>query len=412
MRRVVITGVGAITPLGNNAADFWQAIKNGECGIDTVTQFDVSAYKTQIAGEVKNFDPTEFIDKKDARKMDRYTQFAVVAAEEAVRNSGLDIKNEDTWRIGVITGSGIGGIKTFEDQQKVLSERGPGRVSPFFIPMMISNMGAAQIAIRTGAQGVNENIVTACASGTNAVGEAYRHIKYGTSDAVIAGGTEAALSPSAFAGFCNMKAMSTRNDDPKTASRPFDAERDGFVLSEGAGFLVLEELEHAKARGAEIIAEMVGYGATDDAYHITLPLPGGMGGAKAMEFAIKDAGIEPKDVDYINAHGTSTKYNDQFETEAIKEVFGEAAKNVMVSSTKSMTGHLLGAAGGVEAIICALALKDGYVPATINYQNPDPTCDLDIVPNEGRNVDITYAMSNSLGFGGHNATVLLKKYTD
>ncbi len=412
MRRVVITGVGAITPLGNNAADFWQAIKNGECGIDTVTQFDVSAYKTQIAGEVKNFDPTEFIGKKDARKMDRYTQFAVVAAEEAVRNSGLDIKNEDTWRIGVITGSGIGGIKTFEDQQKVLAERGPGRVSPFFIPMMISNMGAAQIAIRTGAQGVNENIVTACASSTNAVGEAYRHIKYGTSDAVIAGGTEAALTPLAFAGFCNMKAMSTRNDDPKTASRPFDAERDGFVLSEGAGFLVLEELEHAKARGANIIAEMVGYGATDDAYHITSPLPGGKGGAKAMEFAIKDAGIEPKDVDYINAHGTSTKYNDQFETEAIKEVFGEAAKNVMVSSTKSMTGHLLGAAGGVEAIICALALNEGYVPATINYQNPDPTCDLDIVPNEGRNVDITYAMSNSLGFGGHNATILLKKYTD
>ncbi len=413
MRRVVVTGVGAVTPIGNNAADFWQAIKDGVCGIDKVTRFDVTGYKTQIAGEVKDFDPAQFIDRKDARKMDRYTQFAVVAAEEAVKQAGLDIKNsEDPWRVGVITGSGIGGIQTFEEQHATLETRGPGRVSPFFIPMMIANMGAAQIAIRTGAKGVNENIVTACASGTNAVGEAFRHIKYGTSDVIIAGGAEAAITPSAFAGFCNMKAMSTRNDDPKTASRPFDAERDGFVLSEGAGFLVLEELEHAKARGANIIAEMTGYGATDDAYHITSPVPGGEGGAKAMELAIKDAGIEPKDVDYINAHGTSTKYNDQFETEAVKKVFGDAAGKVMISSTKSMTGHLLGAAGGVEAIICALALNEGYVPATINYKNPDPDCDLDIVPNEGRKADIKYAISNSLGFGGHNATVVLKKYTD
>lgn len=413
MRRVVVTGVGAVTPIGNNAVDFWESIKKGVCGIDKVTRFDVSDFKTQIAGEVKDFEPTDFIEKKEARKMDRCTQFAVVAAMEAVKDSGLDIKGaEDTWRVGVITGSGIGGIQTFEDQHTVLENRGPGRVSPFFIPMMISNMPAAQIAILTGAQGVNENIVTACASSTNAIGEAFRHIKYGTSDVIIAGGTEAALTPLAFAGFCNMKAMSTRNDDPKTASRPFDAERDGFVLSEGAGFIVLEELEHAKARGAEIIAEMVGYGATDDAYHITSPIPGGEGGAKAMEFAVKDAGINMEDMDYINAHGTSTKYNDQFETEAIKRVFGDHAYKMAVSSTKSMTGHLLGAAGGVEAIVCAKALQDGFIPATINYQNADSDCDLDIVPNEGRNADIKYAMSNSLGFGGHNASIVFKKYED
>ena len=413
MRRVVVTGVGAVTPIGNNAVDFWESIKKGVCGIDKVTRFDVSDFKTQIAGEVKDFEPTDFIEKKEARKMDRCTQFAVVAAMEAVKDSGLDIKGaEDTWRVGVITGSGIGGIQTFEDQHTVLENRGPGRVSPFFIPMMISNMPAAQIAILTGAQGVNENIVTACASSTNAIGEAFRHIKYGTSDVIIAGGAEAALTPLAFAGFCNMKAMSTRNDDPKTASRPFDAERDGFVLSEGAGFIVLEELEHAKARGAEIIAEMVGYGATDDAYHITSPIPGGEGGAKAMEFAVKDAGINMEDMDYINAHGTSTKYNDQFETEAIKRVFGDHAYKMAVSSTKSMTGHLLGAAGGVEAIVCAKALQDGFIPATINYQNADSDCDLDIVPNEGRNADIKYAMSNSLGFGGHNASIVFKKYED
>ena len=410
MRRVVVTGIGAVTPIGNNAPSFWQAIRNGECGIDTVKSFDASNLKTQIAGEIKNLEVTDFIEKKEARKMDKYTQYAMIAAMEAVTDSGLDMEKEDSWRVGVVTGTGIGGIQTLENQHQTLLEKGPGRVSPFFIPMMIGNMAAAQIAIQYGMRGINENIVTACASSTNAIGDAYRHIQYGTNDVIIAGGAEATVSPLAFAGFCNMKAMSTRNDDPKHASRPFDAERDGFVLSEGAAFVVLEELEHAKARGANIICEMVGYGATDDAYHITSPIPGGAGGAKAMELAIKDAGIQPSDMTYINAHGTSTKYNDHFETEAIKSVFGDAAYKVAVSSTKSMTGHMLGAAGGVEAIVCALAIRDGYIPATINYEHPDPDCDLDIVPNVGREQEVRYAMSNSLGFGGHNATIVFKKY--
>ena len=412
MRRVVVTGLGAVTPIGNNVEEFWNGIKAGKCGIDKVTLFDATDFKTQIAGEVKNFEPTDFIEKKDARKMDRYTQLAMVAADEAVKDSGLNMEDEDPWKVGVITGSGIGGIHTLEEQHKSLLDRGPGRVSPFFIPMMIGNMGAAQIAIKYGARGVNENIVTACASGTNAIGDSLRHIQHGANDVIIAGGEEAAVSPLAFAGFCNMKAMSTRNDDPKTASRPFDAERDGFVLSEGAGFIVIEELEHAKKRGAHIYCELVGYGATDDAYHITSPIPGGVGGAKAMSLAIEDAGLKPEDVTYINAHGTSTKYNDEFETQAIKEALGDAAKNVAVSSTKSMTGHLLGAAGGVEAIVCALAIKDSYIPATINYNTPDPACDLDIVPNKGREQEVKVAMSNSLGFGGHNATIVMKKYED
>ncbi len=412
MRRVVVTGLGAVTPLGNDVKSFWEAIRAGKCGIDKVTHFDASEFKTQIAGEVKNFEPADYMDKKDARKMDRYTQFAMVAASEAVADSALDMEKENPWRVGVITGSGIGGIKTLEEQHKMLLDRGPGRVSPFFIPMMIGNMGAAQIAIKFKAKGINENVVTACASSTNAIGDAMRHIQYGNNDVIIAGGAEAAVSPLAFAGFCTMKAMSTRNDDPQTASRPFDADRDGFVLSEGAGFVVLEELEHAKKRGARIYCELVGYGATDDAYHITSPVPGGEGGAKAMELAIKDAGLEPKDITYINAHGTSTKYNDSFETQAIKSVLGDAAKTVAVSSTKSMTGHLLGAAGGVEAIICSLAIKEGYIPPTINYTTPDPECDLDIVPNEGRQREVKTAMSNSLGFGGHNATIVMKKYED
>ena len=410
MRRVVVTGVGAVTPIGNDVPTFWQGIKDGACGIDTVTSFDITDYKTKIAGEIKDFEIEKYVDRKEARKMDRYTQFAYVAALEAVKNSGLDMEKEDAWRVGIITGTGIGGMKTFEEQHQNLMEKGPGRVSPFFIPMMIGNIAAAQIAIALKAKGVNKNVVTACASSTNAIGDAFRHIQYGDSDVIIAGGAEATVTPTAFAGFCNMKAMSTNNDDPKHASRPFDAQRDGFVLSEGAGFVVLEELEHALARGADIICEMVGYGATDDAYHITSPVPGGEGGAKAMEMAIKDAKITADKVTYINAHGTSTKYNDMFETQAIKSVFGEASNKVMVSSTKSMTGHLLGAAGGVEAIVCALSIRDGYVPATINYENPDPDCDLDIVPNKGRNVNVKYALSNSLGFGGHNASILFKKY--
>ena len=412
MKRVVVTGIGAVTPIGNDAAAFWQNIKAGVCGIGPVTHFDVTDFKTKIAGEIKDFDITKYVEKKEARKMDLFTQYAIAAADEAFHDAGIDMSKEDEWRVGVITGSGIGGISTFEDQHSNLINRGPGRVSPFFIPMMIGNIAASYIAIRFKAKGVNENIVTACASSTNALGEAMRHIQYGDNDIILAGGCEATVSPTAFAGFCNMKAMSTRNDDPLHASRPFDAERDGFVLSEGAAFLVLEELEHAKARGAHIICEMVGYGATDDAYHITSPVPGGEGGAKAMENAIKDAGLKPEDITYINAHGTSTKYNDSFETQAIKKVFGDAAKNVAVSSTKSMTGHMLGAAGAIEAIVCAKAIEDSYIPPTINYVNPDPECDLDIVPNEGRNVEVECAMSNSLGFGGHNATVVFKKYRD
>ncbi|MDO5396571.1 MAG: beta-ketoacyl-ACP synthase II [bacterium] len=412
MKRVVVTGIGAVTPIGNDAAAFWQNIKAGVCGIGPVTHFDAEGFKTKIAGEVKDFDITKYVEKKDARKMDLFTQYAVAAADEAFHDAGIDMSAEDPWRVGVITGSGIGGISTFEEQHLNLINKGPGRVSPFFIPMMIGNIAASHIAIRFKAQGVNENIVTACASSTNALGEAMRHIQYGDSDIILAGGCEATVNPTAFAGFCSMKAMSTRNDDPLHASRPFDAERDGFVLSEGAAFLVLEELEHAKARGAHILCEMVGYGATDDAYHITSPIPGGAGGAKAMENAIADAGLKPEDITYINAHGTSTKYNDSFETQAIKKVFGDAAKNVAVSSTKSMTGHMLGAAGAVEAIICAKAIEDSYIPATINYVNPDPECDLDIVPNEGRNAEVECAMSNSLGFGGHNATVVFRKYKD
>lgn len=412
MRRVVVTGIGAVTPIGNDSATFWKSIKEGVCGIDRVTNFDAANYKTQIAGEIKGLNVEDFIEKKEVRKMDKYAQYALIAASEAVENSGLDMSKEDPWRVGVVTGSGIGGICTFEEQHKNLMEKGPGKVSPFFIPMMISNMAACHIAIKYGAKGINENIVTACASSTHSIGDAFRHIQYGSNDVIIAGGAEATVSPTAFAGFCNMKAMSTRNDDPKHASRPFDAERDGFVLSEGSGFIILEELEHAKKRGANIICEMVGYGATDDAYHITSPAPGGEGGAMAMKLAIQDASIRPEDITYINAHGTSTKYNDRSETDAIKSALGEAAYKVAVSSTKSMTGHMLGAAGAVEAIVCAKAIEDGYIPPTINYVNPDPDCDLDIVPNEGRNCEIKYAMSNSLGFGGHNATIVFKKYED
>lgn len=412
MRRVVVTGLGAVTPIGNNAADFWQAIKDGVCGVDRVSVFDPSEFKCQVAAEVKGLNVEDFIDKKEARRMDKYTQFALIGASMAFEDAKLDMEKEDSWRVGVITGSGIGGIEVLEQQHEALMNKGVNKVSPFFIPMMISNMGAAQIAMKIGARGVNHNVVSACASGTHAIGEAYRHIKYGLSDVIITGGAEAPITPLAFAGFCSMKAMSTNNDDPKKASRPFDANRDGFVMGEGAGFLVLEELEHAKARGANIICEMVGYGATDDAYHMTSPIPGGEGGAKAMQFALEDAGVKPEDVDYINAHGTSTNYNDKFETMAIKSVFGDAASKVAVSSTKSMTGHLLGAAGGVEAIVCAKAIQEGYIPATINYETPDPECDLDIVPNEGRNVPVNCAMSNSLGFGGHNATIVFKKYVD
>lgn len=410
MRRVAVTGIGVISPIGNDKDTFWNNVKNGVCGIGEVTRFDARDYSCRVAGEVKDFEAEKYMDKKEARRMDRYTQFAVAAAKMALDDSKIDLENTDLYRVGVITGSGIGGIETFEIQHRNLLEKGHGRVSPFFIPMMISNIAAAQIAIMTGAKGANFNVTSACASGTNAIGEAFRLIKQGGCDVIFTGGFEAAITPISFAGFCNMKALTTRNDDPKRASIPFDAERDGFVMGEGGGMLILEELEHAKKRGAHIYCEMVGYGATDDAYHITAPSPDGEGGARAMSLAVEEAGIDTSEVDYINAHGTSTPYNDKFETAAIKSVFKEHAKNIAVSSTKSMTGHLLGGAGGVEGAICALSLEEGFIPATIGYKKADPDCDLDYVTEGGRNQIINYALSNSLGFGGHNASILFKKY--
>lgn len=412
MKRVVVTGMGLMTPLGKSVEEFWANIRAGKSGIDTITHFDTTDQKCHIGGEVKDFDPTEYIDKKEAKHMDLYEQYAVAAAKFAVEQANIDMEKEDPYRIGVITGSGIGGIGTAEKQIITNENRGPSRVSPFYITMMISNMAAAHVAIRYGFKGPNYNVVSACASGSNAVGEAFRLVQHGTCDMVVTGGAEASITPSSFAGFCSMKALSTNNDDPQGASRPFDKNRDGFVMGEGAGVLVLEELEHAKARGANIICEMVGYGATDDAYHITSPAPNGEGAQKAMEFALKDAHLTIDDVTYINAHGTSTEYNDKFETAAIKALFGDKAHEVAVSSTKSMTGHLLGAAGAVESIICALAIRDGFIPPTINYQTPDEECDLDYVPNVGREQDVKVAMSNSLGFGGHNATVVFQKYED
>ncbi len=409
-KRVVITGVGVVTPIGIGKTEFWDAIKKGKCGIDTVTRFAIDDYTCKIAAEVKNFDITEYVDKKEAKRMDRYTHYAVAGCKLALEDANLDIANLNQERVGVILGSGIGGIETLEEQNKVLLDKGPGRVSPFFIPMMISNMAAGHMAIITGAKAKNLTVVSACASGTNAIGDAFRAICSGDADVMITGGAEAPITPLSFAGFCSMKAMSTRNDDPKGACSPFDAGRDGFIMGEGAGIVVLEELQHALDRGATILTEVVGYGSTDDAYHITAPAPEGEGGARAMKLAIEDAGIVPDMVDYINAHGTSTPYNDRFETAAIKGVFGEHAYKLAVSSTKSMTGHLLGAAGAVEAIITSLALKEGYIPATINYKNPDPECDLDYVANIGRDSQIQYALSNSLGFGGHNATLAFKKY--
>ncbi|NLP13355.1 MAG: beta-ketoacyl-ACP synthase II [Clostridium sp.] len=408
-RRVVITGMGVVSALGTDVNGFWNSIKEGKCGITTVSKFDVSGMSTKVAAEIKDFDPTKFIDKKEAKRMDVYTQYALCAAKMAYNMSRIESVKTDPYRFGVIVGSGIGGITTFEDQFRVYTEKGPGRVSPFFIPMMISNMATGRIAIEFGAKGFNECVVTACATSTNAIGDAFKVIQRGDADVMITGGAEASITPMSFAGFCSMKATST-TEDPNLACRPFDADRNGFVMGEGAGVIILEELEHAKKRGADIIAEIVGYGSTNDAYHITAPAPEGEGGARCMQMAINDAGIKPEDVEYINAHGTSTEYNDKFETAAIKTVFGEHARKLPVSSTKSMTGHLLGAAGAVECIITALAIKEGYLPPTINYRTPDPECDLDYVPNVGREAGITYAISNSLGFGGHNATIVLKKF--
>ena len=409
-KRVVITGLGCVTPVGTGKDDFWVNIKSGVSGIDKITRFDYTNYQTQIAGEVKDFTPEDYISKKELKKMDRFTQFAMVASKLAVADSELDLDSVDKNRMGTVIGTGIGGVETIEAQHKNLLEKGNRRVSPFFIPMMIGNMAAGQVAIEFGAKGPSTNICTACASGTNSVGDAFKIIQRGDADIIIAGGTEAAVTEFAVAGFCNMKAMSTNNDNPKKASRPFDKDRDGFVMGEGCGILILEELESAIKRNAKIYAEVVGYGMTSDAYHITTPAENGEGAARSMQVAINDAGINPNQIDYINAHGTSTYYNDLYETMAIKSVFGEDAKNVSISSTKSMTGHLLGASGAIEAIVCALAIKENFVPPTINLENTGEEMDLDYTPNKGKERTINYALSNSLGFGGHNATLVFKKY--
>lgn len=411
-RRVVVTGMGALTPIGNDVESFWEGLMEGRSGAGEITQFDASEFSTRIAAEVKDFNPADFMDRKDARRMDRFAQFAVAASQMALEDAAIDLDQIDRDRAGVLIGSGIGGIHTLEEQCRILIERGPGRISPFFVPMMIPDMASGQVSIRFGLKGHNSCSVTACASGTHSLGEAYRIIAYGDADLMISGGSEAAVTALSLGGFAAAKALSVRNDEPEKASRPFDKERDGFLLGEGAGILVLEELEHAKRRGARIYAEIVGYAASGDAHHITMPAPEGEGAARAMRNALKDANLAPEDVDYINAHGTSTPYNDYFETLAIKSVFGEHAYRVAVSSTKSMTGHLLGAAGGVEAIVCVLAINRGVIPPTINYEVPDPDCDLDYVPNEPRKAQVNVAVSNSFGFGGHNAVLVFRRYEE
>ena len=419
-RRVVITGLGALTPVGNSTEEFWTALKQGKSGIGPITKFDVTEkaasgefkYVTRIAGEVRNFDETKYVDKKEARRLDPYLKYAIATSAMAVEDAALDTAKVDSTRFGVLIGSGIGGISTLIEGQKVLDDpkRGPDRVSPFIIPMLIVNMAAGLVSMRFGAKGPNSSVVTACATGNHSIGDAYKIIERGDADVMIAGGAEAIIVPITIAGFCSMKAMSTRNDEPQKASRPFDAARDGFVCGEGAGIVVLESLEHALERDARIYAEVVGYGMTGDAHHMTAPDPDGDGATRAMQMALKDAAVDPSVVGYINAHGTSTPYNDKFETIAIKRVFGDHARRLAVSSTKSMTGHLLGAAGGIEAIATTLALHHGMLPPTINYETPDPDCDLDYVPNQARKVDVEYALSNAFGFGGTNATLLFRRY--
>ncbi len=407
-RRVVITGIGAISPIGNTVEENWEAIKNQKCGIDKISLFDTTGFKTSLAGEVKNYNALEHFEAKQAKRLDRCSQFAIIGAREALKDSGISADNTDMDRVGIFVSSGIGGLITIEEQSQVLYEKGNRRVSPMFIPMAISNMPAGNISIDLGLKGESISIVTACASSTHAIGEAYKTIKCGGEDAIIAGGTEAAICELGIAGFENMKALSS-SEDKTRASIPFDKERSGFVMGEGAAMLVLEEYEHAKRRNAKIYAEVIGFGATTDAYHITSPEPEGNGGAKAMERAIKDANIQPEEIDYINAHGTSTHLNDTTETMAIKKAFGEASKKVKVSSTKGNTGHLLGAAGAIEAIFCVKAIQDQIIPPTINYKEKDEECDLDITPNEIVNAKVETVMSNSLGFGGHNASVIIRK---
>jgi 3-oxoacyl-[acyl-carrier-protein] synthase II len=409
-RRVVITGLGIISPIGIGKEKFWNSLIEGKSGIDYITKFDTEEFSTKIAAEVKDFNPYDYIDKKEAKRMDRFTQFAVASSKMAVEDAGLDLDIINKERIGVILGSGVGGLETLEEQMKKLIEKGPKKVSPFFVPMMISNMAAGQVSILLGAKGPSETIVTACASSTNAIGDSFKIIQRGDADIIVTGGAEAAVTPLALAGFSSMRALSTNNENPQEASRPFDKDRDGFVMGEGSAILILEELQHALERGAKIYGEIIGYGTTSDAYHITAPAEDGEGAKRAMELAINDAGVTPEDIDYINAHGTSTPYNDKFETFAIKSLFKEHAYKLKVSSTKSMTGHLLGAAGGLEAAVCALTVLNDVIPPTINYKTKDEECDLNYVPNQAINSTVNYAMSNSLGFGGHNSTIVIKKY--
>lgn len=409
MRRVVVTGIGVVSPLGTGTGKNWQALLQGQSGIGPITRFDASDLPTRIAGEVKDFNAEDYIDKKEIKKMDLFIQFAIGAADEALKDSGLQITDANAERVGVLVGAGLGGLPTIEKYHEAYLEGGYKKISPFFIPMLITNLAPGHISMRCGAKGPNLSSVSACATGTHSIGDAYQIIRRGDADAMIAGGTESTITPLAVGGFAVMRALSTRNDDPCSASRPFDKQRDGFVMAEGAGILVLEEYEAAKARGARIYAEVCGYGLTGDAYHLTAPAPGGEGAARCMAMALRNAGIAPEEVDYINAHGTSTPFNDLYETMAIKTVFGDHARKLMVSSTKGMTGHALGAAGGLEAAFMALTIQRGEVPPTINYEEPDPECDLDYVPNEARQAPVRVALSNSFGFGGTNATLLFRK---
>ena len=410
-KRVVITGLGAITPIGKNLADYWDSLLQGRSGVGAVTLFDASEHACQIAAEVKNFDPHEYLDKKDAKRMDRFAQFGVCASIQAIADAQLEINELNADRVGVLIGTGVGGLRVMETQNETLLTKGPKKVSPFTIPMMIANMAAGLTAIHTGAKGPNSCTVTACAAGSHAIGDAFRLVQGGYAKAMICGGAEAAVTPLSFAGFCSAKALSTRNDSPENASRPFDRDRDGFVMGEGSGILVIEELEQALKRGARIYAEIVGYGMTCDAYHMTSPVPGGQGATKAIELALADGNLNPNQVDYINAHGTSTQANDSNETKAIKKALGERASQIAVSSTKSMTGHLLGGSGGIEAVATVMAIANNRVPPTINLENLDPDCDLDYVPNSSREQEVNVALSNSFGFGGHNVTLAFKKYS-
>ncbi|WP_251032578.1 beta-ketoacyl-ACP synthase II [Mesobacillus foraminis] len=410
-KRVVVTGIGAVTPSGNDALTTWENIKNGVSGIGALTKFDTERYNVRLAGEVKDFAPEKYMDAKEAKRMGRFTQFAVAASRMAINDAEVRVgETVSPERIGVWIGSGIGGLGEFEDQHKRFMDKGPRRVNPFTIPMFIPDMASGRVSIELGAKGINNCSVTACASGANSIGDAFRVIQNGDADIMISGGTEAAITEMTVAGFTNMTALST-NPDPASASRPFDQNRDGFVIAEGAGILILEELEHALNRGAKIYGEMVGYGATGDAHHITAPAPQGEGAQRAMSLALNDAGLEPSNVDYINAHGTSTPYNDLYETQAIKEIFGEHAYKLSISSTKSMTGHMLGAAGAVEAMLSLLAIKEGIMPPTINYETPDPELDLNYIPNTSKEGQVDVVLSNSLGFGGHNVSLIFKKYT-